>query len=284
MARPIILFHGHCPDGFGGAYSAWKKFGSEAEYIPLKHGKEPIEIEPGNDLYFIDFCYPKEIMDGYAKDAASLTILDHHLGTSEVVKAFPGGHFDNDHSGAVIAWQHFHPGEKVPTLLSYVEDGDLYRFVLPDSRSALAYIYTVPHDFATWDALAAELEDESALSAKIATGATYRNHFEILSEQMIHSAEIVQFEGYECYLASTSSAFVSDVAHKLAKLRPPFALVARVHADGLRVSLRGDDSVDLSAIARKYGGNGHPAAAAFSLPWGTLIPWTPIASDEDSRH
>src|SRR3989344_3757446 len=34
-----VLYHGGCPDGFGGAYAAWKKFGNMAEYIPLKHGK-----------------------------------------------------------------------------------------------------------------------------------------------------------------------------------------------------------------------------------------------------
>lgn len=279
MKNPVILFHGHCPDGFGGAYAAWKKFGDDAEFVPLKHGREPIAIEPGHDLYFIDFCYPKEVMDALARDAASLTILDHHLGTSEVVQSFPNGHFDNDHSGAVLAWRHFHPDAKVPTLFSYIEDGDLYRDALPDSRSLLAYIYCVPQDFSAWDALVAELEDEQGLARAKEKGAIYREHYEILSKQIQASAELVSFEGYECYLATSSGAFISDVAHELARVKAPLALVANVRPDGLRVSLRGDGSVDVSAIARKYGGNGHPSAAAFSLPWGTPIPWTPVAPE-----
>ncbi|MBP6860694.1 MAG: hypothetical protein KBC38_03995 [Candidatus Pacebacteria bacterium] len=281
--KTIILFHGHCPDGFGGAYSAWKKFGDSAEYIPLKHGKEPVVVEPGNDLYFIDFCYPKDVMDAIAADAASLTILDHHLGTSEVVKSFPKGHFDNDHSGAVLGWQYFHPDTKVPTLLSYIEDGDLYRHTLPDSRALLAYIHTKPLSFESWDALVAELEDSKGLAAAISLGATYREHYGILASQMIDSAELVSFEGYEIYLASASSAFVSDVGNHLAKKKGPLALVGQVRPDGIRVGIRGDGSVDVAEIARKFGGNGHPSAAGFSLPWGTPIPWTPIEKDEDSR-
>src|SRR3989338_9515798 len=37
--KTAILYHANCPDGFGGAYAAWKKFGDSAEYIPVKHGK-----------------------------------------------------------------------------------------------------------------------------------------------------------------------------------------------------------------------------------------------------
>ena len=36
-----VLYHADCPDGFGGAYAAWKKFGDTAEYIPVKYGRTP---------------------------------------------------------------------------------------------------------------------------------------------------------------------------------------------------------------------------------------------------
>ena len=39
MERTIVAYHGNCPDGFGGAYAAWKKFGDTAEYLPLSYGK-----------------------------------------------------------------------------------------------------------------------------------------------------------------------------------------------------------------------------------------------------
>jgi len=50
-----VLYHGGCPDGFGGAYAAWKKFGDDADYIPMKYNWPVPEKLDGKELYFIDF-------------------------------------------------------------------------------------------------------------------------------------------------------------------------------------------------------------------------------------
>jgi nanoRNase/pAp phosphatase (c-di-AMP/oligoRNAs hydrolase) len=71
--------------------------------------------------------------------------------------------------------------------------------------------------------------------------------------------------------------FATELGAYLRKKKPPFALVARVEGDGaIRVSLRSEDGFDVSAIARKYGGNGHPGAAAFLIPAGAPLPWTVV--------
>jgi hypothetical protein len=104
QAKTLIFYHGDCPDGFGGAYAAWKKFGDAAEYIPLKHQRPFTRDVAGSDVYFIDFCYPKEIMDGISAAATNLTILDHHEGLEQVVESFPHHVYDAARSGATIAW------------------------------------------------------------------------------------------------------------------------------------------------------------------------------------
>lgn len=279
-----ILYHGGCPDGFGGAYAAWKKFGDEAEYIPVKHGKPVPDGLAGRDVYLIDFCYPKEAMDGLLEIARSVTVLDHHLGIREVVEAMPNHVFDEKRSGATIAWDYFHPGAPTPMLLRYVEDGDLYVFKLPDSRAALAYMYAQPFHFDTWDALAAELEDETRRAKRIERGKVYAEHFAVLVEQIANKASIVSFEGHECYLVTAADMFASDVGNRLARLKPPIGIVVNFHGDVLNVSLRSDSSADVSAIARKYGGNGHPRAAAFKRAWGEPLPWTVVKEHENPRH
>lgn len=280
--RTIILYHGNCPDGFGGAYAAWKKLGDAAEYRPLSYGKPVPEDLAGAHLFFIDFCYAQDVMDRIKDEAASIVVLDHHLGTKETVESMPEHVFDNDHSGAIIAWTYFHPGAAVPLFLRYVEDGDLYRFALPNSRAVLAYLYAHAFDFATWDILCAEMEDEASRARLIEQGTAYAEYGQALKEQIAERASRVSFEGYECYFASATRAFTSDVGNMLARKKGPFALITDTRPDGVRVSLRGDGSVDVAAIARKYGGNGHPNSAAFFLPWGSAIPWTPIP-DEDPR-
>jgi len=77
--------------------------------------------------------------------------------------------------------------------------------------------------------------------------------------------------------------FTSDVGNRLAHLKPPLSITVNLHGNIVNVSLRSDKSVDVSAIARKYGGNGHPQASGFQLKWGEPLPWTMLDEHENSR-
>lgn len=279
-----ILYHGGCPDGFGGAYAAWKKFGDTAEYIPVKHGNPAPEGLAGRKIYFVDFSYPQGIMDEFAEKSAALTVLDHHLGAKEVVESMPEHVFDEKRSGATIAWSYFHPDTPVPTLLQYVQDADLYVFTLPDSRAIISYLYAHKFTFEEWDRLAEELENEKTRKQLIEKGKIYAEHFAILVEQIANKAVLVSFEGFECYIATAADMFKSDVGNLLARKKPPLGLIVNFHGDVLNVSLRSDPSVDVSAIAHKYGGSGHPQSAAFRLKWGDPLPWTVLKEHENPRH
>lgn len=280
----VVLYHGGCPDGFGGAYAAWKKFGDAADYIPVKHGRPVPEGLSGRKLYFVDFCYPQEVMDALLETSASVTVLDHHLGNKNVVESMPKHVFNSKHSGATIAWNYFHPEVPIPTLLTYVEDGDLYVFTLPDSRAVLAYTYVQPFHFDVWDNLVKKLEDDIERLAIVERGKIYAEHLAILVEQISNKATLVSFEGFECYLATAPDMFASDVGNRLARIKPPIGIAVNFHGDIVNVSLRSDPSVDVSVIARKYGGNGHPQASAFRLTWGDSLPWTVLKEHEDPRH
>jgi oligoribonuclease NrnB/cAMP/cGMP phosphodiesterase (DHH superfamily) len=279
-----VLYHGGCPDGFGGAYAAWKKFGDTAEYIPVKYGNPAPGGLADRTIYFIDFCYPKPIMDEIVRAAKSLTALDHHLGTKEVVESMPAHVFDEMRSGATIAWGYFHPDIPVPLLLQYVQDGDLYVFKLPDSRAIISYAYAHPFSFEQWDLLAGELSDDASRALAVEKGKIYAEYFAILVEQIANKATLVTFEGFECYFVTAADMFKSDVANLLWHRKPPLALAVNFHGDAMNVSLRSDPSIDVSAIARKFGGNGHPHASAFRLKWGDPLPWTVLREDENPGH
>ncbi|HCR52549.1 TPA: hypothetical protein DIV48_02780 [Candidatus Kaiserbacteria bacterium] len=280
----VILYHGGCPDGFGGAYAAWKKFGDSAEYIPVKHQRPAPENLEGRSLYFVDFCYPKDIMDSFVAKAKSVAVLDHHMSAKDVVQSMPAFVFDNRRSGATIAWNYFHPDTPVPKLLTYVEDGDLYTFKLPDSRAILSYTYARPFRFDEWDMLAGRLETDEGYAEFVRVGKIYAEHFAILVEQIASRASLVSFEGYECYLVGSAGLFASDVGNLLARIKPPMGIILMMSADTLSVSLRSDASVDVSAIAKKYGGGGHPQASGFDIKWGDPLPWTVLKEHENPRH
>lgn len=284
--RTVVLYHGNCPDGFGGAYAAWKKFGDSAEYYALSRTTPGPESFHGATLYFIDFCYPQELMDPYIAEAGHLVMLDHHKGMEEVVKAMPEYVFDTNRSGASIAWEYFHPGVPMPNLLRYVEDDDLFRFALPDTKAVLAYLAVQPHTFELWDAIAVDLDNPDHSPKFMEKLHTYREYFDLLVEYTASRAKPVLFEGYEVYLVTVNplKPFVSAVGSVLHHKHPPFSLMAHAFPGGMRISMRGNDSVDLTKIAQKYGGNGHPNSAAFSLDWGSPLPWTAIETDETPSH
>lgn len=276
----VIIYHGKCPDGFGGAYAAWKKFGDTAEYIPLQYGKPIPEHMDGRDLIFIDFCFEREKMDALKAVAKSITVLDHHEGVREVATSFPGV-FDSRRSGATIAWEYFHPSKPAPLLLEYLEDGDLFRFSLPDTKALYAYLTLEPYEFEHWEDLVNLLEQPHSRETILSKGRIYAEHMDRLVEHIALNADLVEFEGHTVYLSGTVyQAITNYVGHALATKQPPFAIMVRPAGEGLRVSLRGDGVFDVAKLAQKYGGNGHPGAAAFSLPWGSPIPWKPIAKEE----
>jgi oligoribonuclease NrnB/cAMP/cGMP phosphodiesterase (DHH superfamily) len=285
MNKTIIFYHGSCPDGFGGAYAAWKKYGDTVTYVPLTRGDDEIPDVTGADLIFVDFVYEKERMDQIAATANSLIALDHHEGVREVTESFPGSVFDNNHSGAALAWHYFHPGTPLPKLLAFVEDDDLFRFNLPDTRAVISYIAVKPYEFEAWDVLRETLDHPEKSVAFLEKVHTYAEYFELLAQLAVDHAKLVEFEGHQIYFATAHpfKPMKSLVGNLLAKKQGPFSLVVSAHPKGFGVSIRGDGSIDVSLIAQKYGGNGHKSSSGFLIPAAGPIPWTIVETDENTR-
>ena len=58
--RDYVLYHAHCPDGFGAAWAAWKRLGETATYVPVRHGVPPPPLPDCARLFLVDFAYPAE--------------------------------------------------------------------------------------------------------------------------------------------------------------------------------------------------------------------------------
>jgi oligoribonuclease NrnB/cAMP/cGMP phosphodiesterase (DHH superfamily) len=286
MERTVILYHANCPDGFGGAYAAWKKFGDAADYIPLSYGKPLPEELAGAEVYMIDMCFPQADMDALKATARSLTVLDHHEGVEDVVRSMPEFVYDKDRSGASIAWAYFHPGTPLPYLLALIEDDDLFRFRLPDTKPMLSYMAVKPFSFESWDELAAGLDDPQTKEELLEKFRAYREYFDLLVEQGTHRAKLIEFEGRQILAGQTHpmKPMVSALGNALAVKQPPFAFVLQVREDGIAVSVRGDGSVDLAELTQRHGGNGHHDSAAFFVPWGAPLPWKGVPKDEAAGH
>jgi hypothetical protein len=286
MERTIIMYHGGCPDGFGGAYAAWKKFGDSAEYIPLHRGEALPEGIDGAHIYLIDFTYTQPLMDELLSRAGSLVALDHHDGVRPIVESMPDYVFDNDRSGATIAWSYFNPDTPVPYFLKLIEDQDIYRMALPDTLPLHAFIETREFTFEDWDEYVLALENPETREAFLTKIRIYAEYFELLVDMAVRKAKLVSFEGHEIYfgISHPFKSLKSHIGHALCRKKGPIALVVAAHPNGFGVSIRGDETVNVAEIAQKYGGNGHQSSAGFLIPREGPFPWELIENDEDSLN
>lgn len=273
----VILYHAECPDGFGGALAAWKKFGDKAEYIGVHHDQPPPAGLENKEIYMIDFSYPVETMKEIIGHNKRVTAIDHHVTREEATKLTQDSSYAVDNSGSVLAWKYFNKDTPVPLILQYIEDQDLWKFTLPDTTPIVTCIDSYDYDFTVWDKLAKEVEDGQKRKEFIEKGAFMVNYKDELIKRIIEeSTKTVEFEGYQVLAVNAPHEFASRIGETLYVQKPPIAIMWYEGNDGIHVSLRSDGSVDVSKIAEKFGGGGHKAAAGFSLPSIKSFPWSEI--------
>lgn len=270
----VVMYHGHCYDGFGAAYAAWKKFGDAASYIPwIYRDSHPQGIE-GKEVYVADFCFNEATTRDLREKAEKFVVLDHHVSAKELVESLPGSVFSETDSGAKIAWKYFHPDTKVPLLIEHLSDGDTWAHALPDWEKIESYIHTHELSFAVFEKLDQELE--GGFDAVLEKGTLLLNYFNKLVDEHVEKAMLVEFEGHIVYAVNASSFLRSELGHRLAMKRGPFAIVYRFEQDVLRISLRGDGTIDCTKLVEKYGGGGHYSAAAIIMKDKNPLPFKKV--------
>ena len=287
----ICIFHGNCADGFSAAWAVWRRWGDAVQFVPGVYGQDPPDVT-GKAVLMVDFSYKRPVLEQMSKSAASITILDHHKTAQADLETFailnpvsaddiedilastqPGignirAEFDMSRSGAVMAWQFCHPGEPIPRLLLYVQDRDLWLFKLGFSREVAAYIFSFPYEFGQWDWMVEQAEGPQLQTAIEAGAAIERKHQKDVAELLSQTTRTMVIGGHTVPVANLPYTMASDAAGKLSEGQP-FAACYFDRPDARVFSLRSrGDGLDVSEIAKAYGGGGHKNAAGFQMPIG----------------
>jgi len=291
MKRLVIYHGGACADGFCCAWQFHLAF-PDAEFHAANYSEPPPDVA-GKAVYVADFCYPRSVMlDLHCASLGRLTVLDHHKSSAADMQGFadealaltgvmPTVVFDLTKSGGRLTWEYLWdadllpPGwqafarDRPPWLVDYTEDRDLWRWALPKSREVNAALRTYPFDFTVWDNLNSafwtntEIVPDSHLADE--GTAILRAESNEVARHVRNAAEAV-IAGHRV-LCVNATCHISEIAGELAKDRP-FGVTYFDRADGKRVySLRSrDGGVDVSEVARGFGGGGHARAAGYEVP------------------
>lgn len=270
MKNIVVIYHDD-EDGFGGAWTAWKKFKNKASYIPAENGNLPLKGLAGKEIYFIDFCYSKKELGEIVKNNKKVVVIDHHISRKNEIKIATEYRYAVKNSAAVLAWKYFYPSKPIPKILLYIEDMDLWKWELPNSRNIASYLESYNFNFKTYSRIASQLENKEKLRKCIAEGEAIERYKQILANYIINFAEKVEFEGQKAF-AVNSPILDSEVGNLINKKKGGIGIIWRYKNRRLRISLR-SDKADVMKLAEKFGGGGHKRSSGFQIKKDIKFPW-----------
>ncbi|KAK7364174.1 hypothetical protein VNO80_12625 [Phaseolus coccineus] len=320
-ASPAILYHYPCPDGAFAALAAHLYFKATSLFSPLFFpntvykplSAEDLPLNEIGDLYLLDFVGPDGFIQEISTKVSRVIVLDHHKTALEklgnevslgenVVKVI-----DIERSGATIAFDYFkdkllspdiavkHPSvldefELARQLFLYVEDGDLWRWRLQNSKAFSSGLKDLNIEF---DARKNPSLFDQLLSLNLNTIISRGMLSISLKQKLIDdglskSYEIALGNGVfgRCLAVNadtTLSQLRSELGHQLAtqskemKLRGIGAVVYKVpeleNDQLLKISLRSVENEDTTPITQEFGGGGHRNAGSFKLTADKFEQW-----------
>lgn len=301
MWKPdVCLYHFPCDDGFASAWIAHKCY-PDLVMAPTNYGLPFPDVDfRGKNVLIADFSYKpdaiSELMESYG--VRSIVILDHHKTAQVDLKDFTveicgnakfvagdmegmfrdfaelerpavAARFDMERSGAALTWEFCFPGERMPLLIRHIEDRDLWRFALKDTRKISLLLRSYPYDLAVWSSLI-EVNDAYSIANLYADATGIERFYDQKLAEMVPTATLKTIGKWSGVpVAHAPYAFASDLAHELLKKYPdaPFAAVVVDAYGGRTYSLRSEDGrQDVSEVAKTFGGGGHRNAAGFRVP------------------
>jgi len=280
--RPLIIYHADCVDGFAAAWAASSAFPADryVELCPAVYREPPPDVT-GREVYVVDFSYPREVLLDMHARAKSLLVLDHHKTAAAALEGLPFCVFDMGRSGAGLAWDLLAAPTRGrrPWLIDYVEDRDLWRWALPESRAVNAYLGSLPHTLEAFELASQEAVYDVAQkgTAVLLSQARYVERTVACARR--RSMEVcantpgARGEGFfyvDVPVVNAGPWLVSEVLELLKRRHPeaPFVAAWYERADGrVYYSLRSNAAgADVGKIAEFHGGGGHRNAAGFDTP------------------
>ncbi len=277
----LVIYHGSCDDGFGGALAFNLAFGKDADYYAGYYG-DPLPDVTGKEVYIVDFSYSEEEIYRAANTAKKLVWLDHHASIQELAakvsettdKDKVTVEFDNNRSGARIAYDYLlsvvTDGRIIAELddrewfFDYIQDNDLWTFKLSDAKAFSLAVRSYKQDFNVWYELSMPETKESLFTE----GRTLQKFWNAKVDEITGLAYEKTVLGHKVYVANCNGMFASDAGNAMCQGKP-FSVTWWY--DGKRkqfvFSLRSDnDGLDVGELAKSVGGGGHKHAAGFKLP------------------
>jgi oligoribonuclease NrnB/cAMP/cGMP phosphodiesterase (DHH superfamily) len=268
----LCIYHGGCTDGVAAAWVVHEAL-ADVEFHPGVYQEDPPDVT-GRHVILVDFSYKRPVLERMLEQCRSMTILDHHKTAKDdledILSEKAMGVFDMDRCGALIAWNWYFPGVAPPVLIKdYIDNRDRWTGKGPEDTDQVtmalrSYDHSPKDSWAVFFRQWSSLMDRNMLPNLRREGADIHRYFRQRVEEAKLRARTMFIDGVQFLVANDNYSLCSEVAGELAEVTG-YGAIWWQNADGsVTFSLRGR-GVDVSAIAKKFGGGGHPGAAGFRV-------------------
>ncbi len=271
--KTIAIYHKDCIDGTAAAAVVMRKF-PDALLFPLSHGFESHELEPiiaqasqGDRILTVDCVIG---VKEFLAQGFEVTSVDHHAGIQSEMEELAKTDlnfkfiFDNSKSGASLSWTYFFPDEKMPELLKFVQDADIWTwkygretknvnnflFLLINKPEETLKLFNTP------------------LDAVMRDGETITKYTEFTIELAVEKTEPIYLMIGETRVPFYNiTTLKSESGNRLATLRKETVALFSIDGDKVKVSFRSLEGQNPSALdlAQKVNGGGHKHAAGAGM-------------------
>ena len=273
----------------------------EYEFVKMDHGQN-IDLEKlkeGDKVYILDFSFKPKIMEQIQEIIGehNLIWIDHHKSIIDEIDDYGlevKGLQDckSQKSGAYLTWEYF-SDEEPPMFVKMVSAFDVWDkkndhymngLLLNSLFRTLDEVQVCPK-FPLYKKLMESDDIKNSLWQDVLDkGETVFNFIKASSKTIVENSEIVEWEGLKCLVGNVTGNGSLSFLHAMdingepteEKYKDIDALISfswnkKGWGVGMYHGPRGaKNNVDLSLIAKKYGGGGHPGACGCKME---KIPW-----------
>ena len=221
------------------------------------------DIEPNEYIYILDFSFKPEVMNKILQITKNVVWIDHHKTAFEYEKRYVQnvlGIRQPDKSACELTWEYFYKDDP-PYAVSLIGDFDTWKFKLAKSMEFKYGLESWDHkpESDIWKNL---LDEDWEWDGMMDSGEAIIRFRDNICKDFRSFGYETRFEGW---LAFVQNLYMFG-SLAFGELMMDYPICISFVFDGYNYTVglySSDEDIDVSEIAKKYGGGGHKGAAGF---------------------
>ena len=272
---------GHCAGAIvnKAMNEGWAGEGEELTYIPINYNHVfPFDKIGKNELVVIvDFSLQPEEFEKLMGITNRLIWIDHHKTAIEknahLIEFIDGIRVSTGISGCELTWQYFFPDKEMPLIVALLGDYDTWTFKYGNTTRYIQEamtLYDTRPESALWEEFFITKTNSPLIQKLREQGSLCTTYRKNLNAKVVKAwAFKVDLWGYRCVACNqgSTSSQLFDSTNFPYDIMMPYVFDGAMWTVSLYTK---DKDIDVSEIAKQYGGGGHRQAAGFQcgvLPW-----------------